>query len=148
MESVLQKSGAVICALKAGVINPQTLRVICGICFRSWMTKLFQRYLALIGVNLIYACTSIFTKMASQQEILSWPYLLWIASAVGVMGLYAILWQQVIKRMEISTAYMFKGTSLIFVLLISALFFGEVVTVNNIIGSIIIVGGIVLFAKV
>lgn len=106
-----------------------------------------KRYLALIGVNLVYACTSIFTKMASQQEMLSLPYLLWIAGAVGVMGVYAILWQQVISRMPLSTAYMFKGTSLIFVLLISALLFGEVITANNVIGSAIIITGIVLFAK-
>lgn len=101
----------------------------------------------LLGVNLIYACTSIFTKMASRQEMMSLPYLLWIAGAVGVMGVYAMLWQQVIARMPLSTAYMFKGTSLIFVLLISALLFGEAITLNNVIGSAIIILGIVLFAK-
>ena len=101
----------------------------------------------LVGVNLVYACTSIFTKMASRQEILSWPYLLWIAGAIGVMGVYAILWQQVIKRMPLSTAYMFKGTSLIFVLLISGLMLGEAITVNNVIGSVIIILGIALFSK-
>lgn len=85
--------------------------------------------------------------MASQHEMLSWPYLLWIAGAVGVMGLYALLWQQVIARMPLSTAYMFKGTSLVFVLLFSALLFGETITLNNIIGSVIIIIGIVMFAK-
>lgn len=111
------------------------------------MTKSFKTYLALIGVNLLYACTSIFTKMASRQEMLSLPYLLWIAGAVGVMGVYAMLWQQVISRMQLSTAYMFKGTSLIFVLLFSALLFGEAITLNNVVGSAIILAGIVLFAK-
>lgn len=101
----------------------------------------------LVGVNLVYACTSIFTKMASRQKMLSWPYLLWIAGAIGVMGVYAILWQQVIKRMPLSTAYMFKGTSLIFILLISGLMLGEAITINNVIGSVIIISGIALFAK-
>ena len=101
----------------------------------------------LVGVNLVYACTSIFTKMASRQMMLSWPYLLWIAGAIGVMGVYAILWQQVIKRMPLSTAFMFKGTSLVFVLLISSLLFSEAITVNNVIGSVIIIFGIALFAK-
>lgn len=101
----------------------------------------------LVGVNLVYACTSIFTKMASRQKMLSWPYLLWIAGAIGVMGVYAILWQQVIKRMSLSTSYMFKGTSLVFVLLFSALLFGETISLTNVIGSVIIVSGIVLFAK-
>lgn len=104
-------------------------------------------FFGLIGVNIVYACTSIFTKMASRQEILSLSYLLWIAGAIGVMGVYAVLWQQLIARMPLATAYMFKGTSLIFVLLISALLFGEAITINNVIGSAIIIGGIVLFAK-
>ena len=105
-------------------------------------------YFSLVGINVVYACTAIFTKMASRQEMLSWPYLLWIAGAVGVIGVYALLWQQLIARMPLSTAYMFKGTSLIFVLLISALLFGEAITMTNIIGSVIIIFGIVLFAKV
>ena len=104
-------------------------------------------YFALIGVNLVYACTSIFTKMASLQEILSWPYLLWIVGAIGVMVVYALLWQQVIKRMPLSKAYMFKGTSLIFILLFSALLFGEAITVKNLIGSASIIVGIVLYAR-
>lgn len=111
------------------------------------MTKPISTYLALVGVNLIYACTSIFTKMASRQEMLSWPYLFWIVGAIGVMGVYALLWQQIIKRMPLSTAYMFKGTGLIFVLLISALLFGEAITLNNVLGSAIIIAGIVLYAK-
>ena len=106
-----------------------------------------KRYLALIGVNLVYACTSICTKMASRQEMLSWPYLLWIGGAIGIMGVYAILWQQVIARMPLSTAYMFKGTSLIFVLLFSVLLFDEGITLNNVIGAVIIIIGIVLFSK-
>lgn len=111
------------------------------------MLKRHLPYFSLLGINVVYACTSICTKMASRQEMLSWPYLFWIAGAIGVMGIYALLWQQVIARMPISTAYMFKGTSLIFVLLISALLFGEAITLNNVIGAVIIIIGIILFAK-
>lgn len=110
-------------------------------------SSVLRKYGALVFVNLIYACTSIFTKMASRQEMLSWPYLLWIAGAVGVMGVYAILWQQVLKRIELSTAYMFKGTGLIFGLLIAWALLGEQITSNNIIGAAIIIVGIALFAK-
>lgn len=106
-----------------------------------------KHYLALLGVNLVYACTSIFTKMASRQEFLSWSYLLWLAGAVAVMGVYAILWQQVLKRTELSLAYMFKGTSLIFGLLIAWSLLGEQITTNNITGAAIIIIGIALFSK-
>lgn len=103
--------------------------------------------LALVGVNLIYACTGICTKMASQNEMFSWPYLLWMAGAVGVIGVYAILWQQIITRIPISTAYMFKGTGMIFGLLFAHLLFSEQITVYNIIGAAIIITGIALFSK-
>ncbi len=110
-------------------------------------TKQGLIWLALIGVNLIYACTYICMKMASPHTFLSGPYLLWILAAIGVMGIYAVLWQQVLARVPLSTAYMFKGTSLIFVLLLSALLFQEGLTWQNVLGSVIIVSGIILYAK-
>ena len=109
--------------------------------------RCFLPYLSLVGINLIYACTAIFTKSASQHQFLSLPYILWLVGAVGVMGVYALLWQQVIKRMPIAEAYMFKGTSLIFVLLLSALIFGEAITLTNIIGAVVIIVGIVIYAR-
>ena len=63
------------------------------------------------------------------------------------MGVYAICWQQVLKRIELSTAYMFKGTSLIFVMLLGYAAFGETITIMNIIGAVVIVLGIILYAK-
>ena len=104
-------------------------------------------YFALIGVNFIYACTGICTKMASRYEMFSWPYLFWMAGAVGVIGVYAILWQQIITRIPISTAYMFKGTGMIFGLLFAHLLFSEQITVYNIIGAAVIITGIALFSK-
>ena len=104
-------------------------------------------YIVLIGINMLYACVSIFTKYASQQEFMSWNYMCGLIGAIGVMGLYAVLWQQVLKRIELSLAYMFKGTSLIFVMLLAYILFCEQITWNNIIGAIIIISGIVLFAN-
>lgn len=103
--------------------------------------------LFLIAINLLYACVSIFTKLASQQEFMSWGYVLAFAGAVMLMGVYAMLWQQVLKRIELSVAYMFKGTSLIFVMLLACFLFDEQITWNNIIGAVIIIVGIVLFAR-
>lgn len=107
----------------------------------------YLKYGSLIGINLLYACVSIFTKFASQQEMMSAKYLLGLGGAICVMGFYALFWQQILKRIELSTAYMFKGTSLIFVMLLAALLFGETITWTNILGAIIIILGIVLYAR-
>lgn len=104
------------------------------------------QYISLIAINLLYACVGVFTKYASQQDFLSLNFMLVVMGAVGVMGLYAVLWQQILKRIELSVAYMFKGTSIVFVMLLAYLLFGEQITWNNILGAIIIIAGIVLFA--
>lgn len=104
-------------------------------------------YCSLVGVNLLYACVTLFTKYASQQEMGSIAYCLCLAGAIGVMGAYAICWQQILKRVELSTAYMFKGTSLIFIMLFAFALFGEQITIMNLIGAAVIIAGITLFAK-
>lgn len=106
-----------------------------------------QHIASLIGINLLYACVTLFTKYASQQEFMSLAYCLGLAGAIAVMGAYAIGWQQILKHIEISTAYMFKGTSLIFIMLLAWMLFGEQITLNNIMGACVIITGIVLYAK-
>lgn len=106
----------------------------------------FSQIIILLSTNLLYACVSLFTKYASQQEFMSWNYIVGLIGAFGVMGLYAVLWQQVLKRIELSLAYMFKGTSIVFVMLLANIIFGEQITWNNIVGAIIIIIGIVLYA--
>ena len=96
---------------------------------------------------MLYACVTLFTKYASQQEMGSVAYCLGLAGAIGVMGAYAICWQQILKRVELSTAYMFKGTSLIFIMLFAFTLFGEPITIMNIVGAAVIIAGITLFAK-
>ena len=106
-----------------------------------------QHIIALIGVNLLYACVTLFTKYASQQEMGSVAYCFGLAGAIGVMGAYAVCWQQILKRVELSTAYMFKGMSLIFIMLFAYVLFGEPITIMNIVGAAVIIAGITLFAK-
>ena len=110
------------------------------------MTKV-ATYSSLVAVNLLYACVTLFTKFAAQQEFLSISYCLCLCGAVDVMGVYAICWQQILKHTELSIAYMFKGTSLVFVMLLAFAIFGENITWMNIVGAIIIVTGIALYAK-
>lgn len=104
------------------------------------------QYIVLILAIAIYSMTGILTRCASMHPFLSWQYILLVGGAVGVIGIYAIIWQQLIQRMDISLAYMFKGLGVVFALLICHYIFGEIITLKNIIGAIIIIAGITLFA--
>lgn len=113
----------------------------------SARTRTALLYAALLGAFLVYSFSSVFTKWASMAGFLSPAYILRLSGAVAVLGIYAVLWQQIIKRMRVSDAYMFKGSSIIFVLLLSHLLFGEAITLGNAIGAIVIIAGIVLHAR-
>jgi len=111
------------------------------------MTHSPKTYVFVIFSFLIYSFTSIFSKGASQNDFLSLPYILFLAGAVCVLGIFALLWQQIIKKMPVSDAYMFKGSSLIFTLVLLSIIFGEPITLQNVIGAGLIIGGMTLFAK-
>lgn len=105
------------------------------------------KYGLLVGINLLYAFVTLFTKYAAQHEFFSMSYCMGLCGAIGVMGAYAICWQQILKRIDLSTAYMFKGTSLIFVMLLAFVIFRETITLYNIIGATVIILGIILYAR-
>ena len=105
------------------------------------------KYIALVGTFFIYTTSGVFSKLASQREFLSPGYIAFLACTVGVLGIYAALWQQIIKRMDVSLAYMFKGTGVVFGLMLAHFVFGESITTTNIAGAAIIICGITLYAR-
>lgn len=94
-----------------------------------------------------YTATSILSKLASEYPFLSLSYLLCGAGIVFALGTYALLWQQAIKRFKPSVGYSNKSVSLIWTLLFSAWIFGERITLYNVIGTVLILVGVVLVAQ-
>lgn len=62
-----------------------------------------------------------------------------------LLGVYAIGWQQIIKRMPLTAAYANKAVTTVWGLVWGVLFFKERVTFGKIIGVILVVAGVALF---
>ena len=107
----------------------------------------FKVIISLLLVNLLFSTVSIAMKYTSGQELLSTKYFIGLGVVIFMLGTYAVVWQQILKRVNITLAYIFKGTGVIYVLLYSVFLFGESITIWNILGTAIIVTGIVLFVK-
>ena len=58
-----------------------------------------------------------------------------------VLGIYALCWQQVIKRVELSVAYANRAMALLWSLLWAVLLFGEQITVKKLIGVGLVLAG-------
>lgn len=112
------------------------------------MTKDKLKTLLLLHIMLmIYSMSGICSKMASKQEFLSFKFCLFYACIIGLLGFYAIGWQQIIKRLPLTTAFANKAITIVWGLIWGLIFFQEPITVGKVIGVILVVAGVVLYAK-
>lgn len=88
--------------------------------------------------------SSVLLKLGGAYPLLSWGWIFYFCCAVGVMGIYAIMWQFLLEKLPLSTAYLRKGISYILVFLWAAVIFGETITPQQLIGAAIIIAGTVI----
>jgi drug/metabolite transporter (DMT)-like permease len=66
---------------------------------------------------------------------------------IGVIFLgQAAVWLMVLKRLPLSEAYPFTSVTVITLLISGALFFGETITTGNVLGSFLIMAGVMIIA--
>ena len=101
-------------------------------------------FLSLHIAILLYSTTGIFTKLASKQPVLSYKFILLYGSAIFLMFVYALLWQQFLKRMPLNTAYANKSMSTIWTMVFGCVVFREKITIGMLVGGVIIIIGVYL----
>ncbi|MBQ6470019.1 MAG: EamA family transporter [Lachnospiraceae bacterium] len=107
-----------------------------------------KKKISIISILVIQAAVVIFTmsgicaKFSSRFAVMSPKFLLFIFLELAALGVYAVFWQQIIKRFDLSLAYANRATSIFWSMIWAALLFGEGVTLKNIIGVIVIFAGI------
>ncbi len=103
-----------------------------------------KQFFLLQAVVFIYTFANVFGKMASEYSVFSIGFIGFFFLELMVLGIYAILWQQMIKRVDLSIAYANRSIAILWSMLWAYLFFSEKISVTNILGVIIIVIGTVI----
>lgn len=106
--------------------------------------KKYRNYFILYGTFLLYSFATVFSKIASQYKLLSYQFILFYGCMLSLLMIYAILWQQILKKFNLGVAYANKAVTIVFGLLWGVLFFEETLTFNKILGIIIIIIGVYL----
>lgn len=102
--------------------------------------------LALHGLLALYSVTNIASKLASGQDFLSPLFIVYYGLMMLILAVYAIGWQQIIKRMPLTTAYANKAVTVVWGIIFGTLFFDEKISAGKLLGAVLIIAGIVLFA--
>lgn len=99
------------------------------------------------GLLGVYSLSGVFSKLAAQTEFLSVEFCLCYSIVIGLLGVYAIGWQQIIKRLPLTLAFSNKGVTVIWGLIWGCMIFHEKLTAGKLIGAAIVLIGIIIFAK-
>lgn len=95
---------------------------------------------------LMESVSGVCSKLASAQPFLSFRFCLCYAGMVAILGIYAVGWQQVIKHIPLTTAYANKAVTVVWGAVWGILLFHEKLSAGKLIGAILVIIGVVLFA--
>ena len=111
------------------------------------MKTTVKDYLLLHSLLLFYSLGGICSKLAGKEPLLSIRFVLLYGGLLFLMLVYAVGWQQLIKRMPLTTAYSNKAVGLIWGTLWGVLLFQEKLTLRMVIGAVIVICGVVMVVK-
>ena len=106
--------------------------------------NLIKNILILQAIIGVYTLSTVTAKFASNYDFLSFHFILFYGIEILILGVYAILWQQIIKKFEISVAYANRAMALLWSILWAIVFFKETITIKNVIGVIIVIIGTII----
>ncbi|MEG1754007.1 MAG: EamA family transporter [Christensenella sp.] len=96
-------------------------------------------------IIIVYTFSSVFGKLATDDnKFMSAGFIVFILLDFIVLAVYALLWQQGLKRFDLNVAYANRSVAIVWSMVWAALIFKEGITVANIIGTAIILVGTML----
>ena len=108
-----------------------------------------KRGRVLLGLHLllaVYSLSSVVSKLSGRYD---WPepgFFLCAFGVLGLLGVYALGWQQIIKRMPLTVAFATKAATVVWGLVWGALLFEEAITPGKLAGCALVIAGVVLYA--
>lgn len=114
---------------------------------REFQFMKIKTLLFLHVILLLYSSSNIFSKLAGIQEFLSLQFFIYYGIVLLILFIYAILWQKVIKLLPLTTAFANKAVTVIWGIVFGMFIFGESLSLGKVIGSILIILGIIFYTK-
>ena len=71
------------------------------------------KFVILHMVFFMYSLVGIASKKASQESLFSFGFFAYYGVVICILFLYALVWQQLLKKMDVTTAYMNKAVTII-----------------------------------
>ena len=93
---------------------------------------------------LINSLPGVASKLAGRYKVMSPGFLFFCALSIALLGIFAVVWQQVLGHMTLTFALTNKPVTVIYSLVWGALIFSEKIRPGMVIGSLVIIAGIMI----
>lgn len=91
--------------------------------------------------------SGVLSKFAAQQTFMSLPFIGLYICEIFILFVYALLWQQVLKHLPLTVAFCNKSVGMIWSMLWGVLLFKETLSLQMIIGAVIVLIGVLLVVR-
>ncbi len=117
-------------------------------CENAMSKKGIVLFLFMQVMNVVFSLNGVLMKLASvswqENGLFAIKTIAVLCASVAVLGVYAVAWQAILGKVDLSHAYLNKGTVVFWSLLWSAVVFQEQITIYNIVGGAVIFLGLIM----
>lgn len=104
----------------------------------------FKNIVVLQAVVIVYTLSSVVAKFATGRELFSFSFFLFYGLEVFILGIYALLWQQMIKKFDLSVAYANRAMALLWSAVWAVILFGDRLGEKRLFGIFLVIVGTVI----
>lgn len=95
---------------------------------------------------LLYSLCGVFSKLAAGYKFFNLKFIILYVLEMSMLLIYAIGWQQVLKRLSLTIAFSNKGITVLWSLVWGIFFFDEPISTSKIVGASLVIIGIIIYS--
>ncbi len=90
----------------------------------------------------LFSIAGLCSKLAAKNPIFSWGFWWLYGLALCIMAVHAVVWQQLLKHLPVTTAYAGKGMTAVWSIIWGICFLGETISPRLLLSAAVIAAGV------
>lgn len=107
-----------------------------------------KRAIPALALTILFSFAGVVVKWASMSweanGLFNLNTIVLVGFYLGLYAVYAVLWQKVIAKADLSYTFLLRSSSIIWTMLFSIIIFKNIITPLNLVGILLIMGGIIM----
>ncbi len=101
-------------------------------------------YIMLHIIIMLYSLCGVCSKAALGQKFILIKFIFFYGLMIFILGIYSILWQQILKYLPLNIAYANKSVTIIWAMVWGVIIYHETISVKMVIGAAVVLFGVIL----